>query len=167
MLRISIESVDYKFESHPLNIEWYRGGTSALIGMGQEDDVVQFSASTPYDRDTLSQVGAFDPEKDFDGNKLSDVKLVNGTAEMTVMNNDGSTNDFQLYHYELTSPGDVTTAELVDTFDFSAQTSNAQGHAIGPNGQTRIIAEDNTPGFEQFDLEAARSYQNLNESHTQ
>lgn len=143
-------TVNYLSEIHPLNIEFYENGTRALIGMGVEDDIVEFSLSAAYDLSTLSQEAVYDPQNDITGDKLSNVRLLNNNNNIIISwGGESSTNDL-LANYDLGTSGDPTTASLDGTKDLSANASQVQSAAVKPDGTRVFVADDSVPQILEY-----------------
>lgn len=136
-------TVTYLSESHPLNIDFYNNGQSALVGMGIEDDIVEYSLSTAYDISTLTQENTYDVQNDIAGDKLGEVKIRNNAEDVFTINGEEGSGESKIWHYTLSTPGDLSTISLKDSFDLTAQTNYGQGVAIQPEGEVAFVAVNN------------------------
>jgi len=125
----------YANEDHPTNVEFNSDGTKAIIGAGQEDDLTEWTLSTPYDLDTLSLVQIFDTQQIIPGDKQKGITVANsGTQIFIASGNSVNGGNDEIYRLQLGSEFDLSSVAEDDSVVLTNEASNVHDVAVKPDG---------------------------------
>jgi len=137
---ISYDNVSYDLTSelgNPEGFTFRNDGTKMYVVTQTDDSIYQYSLSTPFDLSTVSYDGV-SYFTGIDVNKNGDIEFNSEGTKFYIV--DIGSNS--VYQYGLTTPFDISTASYDSVeFDFSNQTTNAEGFTFNSDGSYMYIIE--------------------------
>jgi len=133
-------------ETSPTGVAFISDGAKMFVIGTTEDNVNEYTLTTPFDVSTASFVNSFS----VGGQEIfpEGVAFSSDGAKMFVIGNSGDDVD----EYTLTTPFDVSTASFVNSFSVAGQENNPRGLAFSSDGTKMFVVGNDGDDVDEYTL---------------
>ncbi|WP_425393071.1 cadherin domain-containing protein [Ekhidna sp.] len=146
---VSYSGISFSYEDYDSSVYGFTfnpDGSKLYLGGGNENAIMQFTLSSPYDLSTFS----FDDQFDLVDASPTGMKF-SSDGRYIIITND---NDYQTIRYRLNEPYDVTQGGIIEeTFDLDAISVWPSGLGVSPDGSRVFIADGDNYEILQYNVD--------------